>query len=373
VSALVTDDQLDALARDLPPARVDAARLEDVRTALLAAAAEVSPKPVRTFGRRSVVVVTGALAAAAAIAIWVAVDREAPEAARSRATLTPGADAELSQVAIPPDEIVHLRQGTLAVELAALGRGERFRVITSDAELEARLAHFVVAADHGTLQRIDVVRGELELRPRAGVTTTLRAGERWAAVPVETAAVPAPPVVAAVPAPAAPAPRDRPVRSPRESTAAPVAPSEPVPPAIATPGPPPAPAPPSAPGEAEFRTGWEALRTGDARRAAVAFAASHAAAGRGAVAEDARYWEGIALARAGQASEAIAAMRRFLAAHPASSRAGEASARLGWLQLDAGQLDGAERSFTAAAADRVPAVRRSASKGLEKLRALRDR
>jgi TolA-binding protein len=358
----MTDEELDALARELPPARREAGRLEGVRTALLAAAADVTPRPAPLLGRRGIAVISGVLAAAAAVAIWVVTDRDASRPARSRATLTPGVDAELAQVGAPPDEIVHLRHGALAVEVAPLGRGERFRLITADAELETRVAHFVVAADHGTVQLVEVVRGELELRLRAGTPTTLRAGERWAAPsPVETTAVPEPPViVAAVPTAPEP-PAHKPTDRPRKANPA----TSPVPEA-----PPP---PPAAPGEAEFRTGWEALRTGDARRAASAFAASHRAAGRGAVAEDARYWEGVALARAGASRDAMVALRRFLTAHPSSPRAGEASARLGWLLLDAGELAAAERSFAAAAADRVPAVRRSASTGLEKLRALRER
>lgn len=367
----MTDDQLDALARELPPGRVAPTRLEAVRTSLIAAAADVTPTPARVLGRRGIAVMSGVMAAAAAVAIWLVVDRDASLVARSRATLTPAADAELAQVGVPPDEIVHLREGTLTVDLAPLRNSERFRVITSDAELETRMARFVVAADRGMLATVEVVRGELEVRPRSGAAKTLRAGERWAAAPViETAAVPSPPVPAHPEQALPPAVVDR---SRKRKAPTPVAPSEPATPAITTPTPPALAAPPSAPGEAEFRTGWEALRTGDAGRAATAFAASHRAAGRGAVAEDARYWEGVALARAGQASDAIAALRRFLGAHPKSSRAGEASARLGWLQLDAGELDAAERSFEAAASDRVPAVRRSAAKGLEKIRALRDR
>lgn len=111
------------------------------------------------------------------------------------------------------------------------------------------------------------------------------------------------------------------------------------------------------------------MRRGDAADAARAFAQS-SVAGRGrAIAEDARFWEGVALARAGEPARAIAALRGFLGAFPRSSRAGEASARLGWLLLDAGETDEAARRFEAAVDDAVPAVRQSARSGLARIHA----
>src|SRR5258705_271067 len=65
-----------------------------------------------------------------------------------------------------------------------------------------------------------------------------------------------------------------------------------------------------APGEAEFRAGWAALEAHEPARAAGSFAAARLTKGS-PLAEDASFWEGIALARAGQASKAIAALRRF--------------------------------------------------------------
>ena len=123
-------------------------------------------------------------------------------------------------------------------------------------------------------------------------------------------------------------------------------------------------APTAAPGEAEFRAGWTALKAGDATSAAASFEAARQAKGS-AVAEDASFWEGIALARAGQSRKAIVALRRFAAAYPSSSRAGEAAAKLGWLLYDAGELDAAQRQFESAADNVVPKVQKSARDGLE--------
>jgi TolA-binding protein len=109
------------------------------------------------------------------------------------------------------------------------------------------------------------------------------------------------------------------------------------------------------------------MKRGDHAAAAASFKASRTAAGS-AVVEDATFWEGVALARAGDSTAAIAALRRFTASYPKSPRIGEASARLGWLLLDAGDDAGAAAMFHAAEHDRVERVRASAKKGLAKLR-----
>jgi len=61
------------------------------------------------------------------------------------------------------------------------------------------------------------------------------------------------------------------------------------------------------------------------------------------------------------------AFRDFLDAHARSPRAGQASAMLGWLLIDARAFDEAARRFDAASGDPDPAVRRSARAGLDAL------
>ena len=135
-----------------------------------------------------------------------------------------------------------------------------------------------------------------------------------------------------------------------------------------TPAPPPAPIPPpAAPGERDFREGWEALRAGDAARAATAFAAARLTAGPG-LAEDAHFWEGIALARAGRSGPATRVLSDFLKAYPSSARTGEAATRLGWLLFDAGDLAGADPLFRRGLTDRSPRIRKNAQHGLEAIR-----
>jgi len=114
-----------------------------------------------------------------------------------------------------------------------------------------------------------------------------------------------------------------------------------------------------------FEEGWAALAANDPARAAEAFARAARSAPDDPLAEDAWFWRGSALARAGRSNLAIPALASFIDDYPRSPRAGEASAMLGWLLLDADDVDGAEARFRAAARDRVDAVRTSAAKGLE--------
>ncbi|MBI5481023.1 MAG: tetratricopeptide repeat protein, partial [Deltaproteobacteria bacterium] len=85
------------------------------------------------------------------------------------------------------------------------------------------------------------------------------------------------------------------------------------------------------------------------------------------LAEDATFWQGVALRRDGRRAPASRVLAAFIDRYPRSPRAGEASAILGWLLLDDGDLAGAERRLTAAARDPVPKVRDSARAGLAEL------
>ena len=118
------------------------------------------------------------------------------------------------------------------------------------------------------------------------------------------------------------------------------------------------------PGEAEFRAGWAALRAGDASAAAKAFSTACNEALHAPLGEDACFWTGAAAKRAGDAATARTALEYFLKQFPTSPRATEASALLGWLLYDAGELDAAEQAFHRAEHDRVPKVRDSALRGL---------
>jgi TolA-binding protein len=104
-------------------------------------------------------------------------------------------------------------------------------------------------------------------------------------------------------------------------------------------------------------------------------AAAAAAAKDQPLGEDALFWMAVCQARIPHPAAARSSLAAFIARFPSSPRVGEASAMLGWILLDAGDLEGATRRFWAAAQDRVDEVRQSARAGLElaKLRRGADR
>jgi TolA-binding protein len=121
---------------------------------------------------------------------------------------------------------------------------------------------------------------------------------------------------------------------------------------------------PRAPVERSYDQAWEALRAGDFGRAAGDFARVVLLDPDGPLVEDASFWRAVVLARGQRAAEARLAFHDFLDSFRSSPHAGEASAMLGWLLIDARSYDEAAQRFTAAAGDANPAVRHSARAGL---------
>jgi TolA-binding protein len=157
--------------------------------------------------------------------------------------------------------------------------------------------------------------------------------------------------------------RDAAAAAPRRATE----PASPPPPRPAL-SPPPAASPAGrAADEVAYDGAWAALRTADFARAATGFARVVLLAPDGPLVEDASFWRAVALARGQRSAEAVSAFRDFLDGHARSLRAGEASAMLGWLLIDARTYDEAARRFDAAIGDADPAVRRSAKAGLDAL------
>jgi hypothetical protein len=286
-----------------------------------------------------------------------------------------------------------MHEGRLLVAVASLDADDRFTLATVDAELETRGARFVVDADRDRLTEVAVEEGVVELRVIDQRSVFLAAGQNWRA-PTKTAQLdillptPVKPEPSKVAVPETLPPRSEPRKQPaarREGIAtrppeplrdavAPVEPrpAEPKPEAPPKPGEP-RPEPPPKPGELEFRRGWTALRSGDAATAATAFRSACDQLGADTLGEDACYWTGVAARRAGRTADARVALAAFVQRFPSSSRAGEASALLGWILYEAGELDAAERSFRRAASDRVPSVKASADKGLEAITRKRKR
>lgn len=359
------DAELDDVARSLDRPERSAERAEHDRTALLAAAAGRTQMSRRS--RVPYAIAGVAFAAAAAVAIWIAArpsEHAAPAVASVvKQRIAPIGVARFANVSDWADFVVRLDDGKLAIEVGNLDAADRFRVTTTDGEVETHGARFDVAAEQGHVASLDVHEGRVELRRAGEQVVILAAGQSWARV--KTAIREDVPLPAPVTAPA-PAPRHDAAKKieappvPKIEAPAPKIEAPPPAPRVATPTPAPAPDP----GEAEFRAGMASLRGGDATNAARSFATACTLAKHGALGDDACFWSGAAAKRAGDTQAARGALGAFLHDFPSSARAPEAAALLGWIDYDAGDLDAAEALFHRAEHDRVPQVRDSAQRGL---------
>jgi TolA-binding protein len=258
----------------------------------------------------------------------------------------------------PPDETLRLRGGTVEVQVDPLARGERFRVVVGDGEVEVRGTAFTVSAADDRLADVSVAHGRVEIRPRDRATAVLGAGQAWRARETAHAIAPPtpPPPVAPAPVSTSPtAPRQRRVERPRERRVAVVEsapghdrgrPSDPT------------------PQESLYDDAWDAMRAGEFAKAAARFANVISAAPRGALADEGAFWRAVATARAGRPALAIDRFREMLDDYPTSGRRGEAAAMLGWLLIDAGRTYEARSLFRTAASDSSERVRASARQGL---------
>jgi hypothetical protein len=422
--------ELSRLARLLPSKGPDRARVEELRTSLLAEAERDQGRWRRPLGRPTRWLAAAALAAVVAggAGLWRLGRPERRPVMVTMARLTRPASSGIADAAVPrswatlqsspgaefsrsddedPDEVVHLRQGLLRVDVQKLPPGRRYRVITGDGEVEVRGTRFEVAAEKDRLARVTVLSGRVAIRryrrPVEGdggrghgggtadergremalaepESLVLGPGEFWEAGAVAAASAPAAlEAPSAQPVPAPPPPAVVPSRRVHPVRRAPAG----HPPAAKVVTPAPAPASPPASGatvatapaapasgtaaEQEFRQGWTALREGDLGRAARAFERAVRLDPTDSIVEDARFWRAVALVRARRSPEAEVALRLFLQKHPASPRFGEASVTLGWLLLDRGDRQGARGLFEAARHDRVASVRASARSGLARL------
>jgi TolA-binding protein len=376
-------DDLGELARELPVAAVDPDRRARRRDALLDAIADVAPaRTARTApGRGWMMPAALGLAAAAAIAIvvvgWLARRPAASRVATSQATVQLAAAADLDHVTRVVDgvndEIVRLRGGRISVAVTHLAPDQRFRVITGDAEVEVRGTAFDVVVEADRLVAVTVWHGLVEVRVHDGGTFAVAGGAQWSRV---TGAVSA--IAAAAPAPEpVPVPAD-PSSPPDPATTATAAKS--ASPSIAKRTsrdadrprgdvaiPDPAATPTAADNERAFRAGRDAIRAGDFDAAATALATAITLAPDAPLAEDARYWHGVALARAGRDAEARRALDEFLARHPDSAWAGRAALIIATSLTRTGDPRAARPYLERALADPDAGVRASARAALAAL------
>lgn len=353
--APATLERVIALGRTIsaPPDRSD---VEEQRAQLLALTQQPS-RPSRTRVVRVVLAIP--LAAAAAIAIVhlspssrsagpatqqaapsfapVSVAPPAPPSSPiRRAVVTASENAWYALASSQPDEVVQLHEGTLRVDVSHLDIGERFRIITGNAEIEVRGTSFQVAVTADRLVSVLVRDGRVEVRHRGMKPFTLLGGQRW------DARGPQRPAKVAVVALSSQS-------SGATLTKTSTAPTEIVPTS-----------------DVAFQRGFSALQAGDLSLA-IAELEKVVADPSASLIEDARFWLAVAYARSKRTRAAVDGFERFLAHHPRSVRRGQATAMLAWQMLELGDADRARALFTQALADSSPEVRLSASAGLAQL------
>jgi hypothetical protein len=365
------------LGRELPDGAPSEERAETVRRSLLAAAGNAIPGAEAGRRRRWIPL---AAAASIALALGLVLLARGPSVTpvqnlasgeTRKASVRAQKDAEHVLLGAQPDEMVRLTDGTITVEVAKLSPGERFRVVTGDAEIEVRGTAFDVTAKDDALVGVRVWNGKVEVRPNGREVVLLMPGEQWksreasAAGDVRIAAAGAASGSAPV---RAPGPRPAPVEGAAEGRlegaqsravglhddpgTAPRAPALGEQTGIAFPA------------EAAFNAGWDALRIGRPAEAAALFGQAADIGSGASILEDAVFWRAVALDRSGAQASAADAMREFLQRFPASVRRGEASVMLGWKLLQNGDPAGARALFESALGDPVPWVRASAANGV---------
>ncbi len=264
-----------------------------------------------------------------------------------RGVVFPHGGAHFVRLGSQPDEIIRLIDGKVSVQVSPLLKGERFRVVTADGEVEVKGTAFDVSSAADRMLEVYVLHGLVEVRLRHGGSHWLRAGQRWE--------VPAPAAAAAPPS------RRDEKKEPRSSADKRVEPAK-----VAS---------DVAASEAErtFSEGFAALREGKPMEAAVAFERSLRADSQASIAEDAAFWHAVALMRAGRTSGAAQAFAMFLNQHRASPRNGQASALLGSLLLEDGDLEGARLHFRAAEMDPAAEIAARARAGLAEIERRKER
>jgi outer membrane biosynthesis protein TonB len=385
------------LLKELPTATLSAERSRVLRDAILVKAPV--PRPPRRTARVWLLA-SASLAACLVVVVlgrgWFAGSPEEKTVATVpvvRGTVAPQGPAVFTRASGQPDELVRVSEGTLEVKVHHLKQGERFRVVTSDAEVEVRGTAFEVRAHDNRLLSVRVSEGLVEVRPTGKPILLLGPGKEWhaqemptvePAVPATAVEPPRPALVATPPArvayattPRSTAPRFRVAPEPTPAHQALTTPSPSETPAPSEkPAPSEAPAPvqpqtptptpaPTAAVERQFQMGWSALRAHDNKEAARAFAEAASKAGEQPLAEDATFWHAVALERTAHDESARTALAIFIARYPHSPRVGEASVLLGSLLLENGDKVGAATRFRAALADPVERVRAKARAGLQ--------
>lgn len=293
-------------ASALRPEASDDLSLRRAETELVARARE--PLEPRRWGSGRVAMVATAAAFAMILAVLGRASLEEEPGALRLGHVEAEHGVRMALDAEGPQEWVRLSSGRILVEVQHLEPGQRFGVSTTDAEVEVRGTRFEVEAERGMLRAVRVEEGRVEVRWQDEAPVLLVPGERWSLEGLNPAA------------------------------------------------------------ERAFRTAFADLEDGRAREAAKGFARASGLAPAGAASEDARYWRGVALARAGLRQPAVEAFGRYLSLHGEAPRAPEVHVFLGKLLLDGGRVRAAAEHFEVALTLGDAELRPKAEVGLQEAR-----
>jgi TolA-binding protein len=306
-SAVVARNRdLRELAATLSPSDPDDLELRRLRACILRDAAP-GPAPAHAVRR-----VLGAAFVAVAIATLIAVrhwrGRASPPTATSEfsSTIAPAEGARWARERQGAIERVRLESGTLRIHVRHQARDERFLVLVPDGQMEVRGTTFEVSANPRSTERVHVDDGTVTLRLRQSADVQLSAGDTWEAEP------PATPVL---PPSESPQPTSAPTSAsdPHSTVRAPAARRR---------------DPSSLPSDDGADAYADAVGTMARHKfadAAVAFHDFVAAHPRSAEAEDASFLEAVALAREGRADAAAQAAECHLKQFPSSFHRKEAA------------------------------------------------
>jgi TolA-binding protein len=125
---------------------------------------------------------------------------------------------------------------------------------------------------------------------------------------------------------------------------------------------------PQTPTEKHFRAGWQLLKAGKAAEAARELGAAADAGGDDPLAADARYFQAVALIKAGRKTEAEHALVAFLDHAQHALRRGRAAVMLARLIAERGDAKSARAWFESAVHDEDAGVASAAKAGLDALR-----
>ena len=196
----MTDDLLRDLAKELPFERPTAARRDAIRSSLLVEAAE-SARPDAT-ARRWPIAAGFAAGALAAAAIAVLVMRK-PTPVIERANLAQVTassegvriDHQIVATEQGSDEIVRIRQGTIALAIPAQRRGDRMIVKTATADVEGEAGELEVTVANEQLQSVRVKSGTARIVVIGQTPVILSAGQVWRASVITADLSPSQPAV----------------------------------------------------------------------------------------------------------------------------------------------------------------------------------